>query len=215
MSDRTKTRILTALKTSGPQTAAELAGGLAVTAVAARQHLDSLSQDGLVAFEDVRSGVGRPRRIWKLTADGHRQFPDNHSGLILSLLAGMRTLHGEEGLEALIALREDQMRSTYASAVADRGDLRSRLEALAEIRSREGYMAEVQALEGEPDSFLLIENHCSICAAATACQGFCRSELRLFQEVLGDDVDVLRAEHLLSGDHRCVYRASLRSSKAA
>jgi predicted ArsR family transcriptional regulator len=30
-------------------------------------------------------------------------------------------------------------------------------------------------------SCLLIENHCPICAAAEACQGFCRSELEVFQ----------------------------------
>ena len=36
--------------------------------------------------------------------------------------------------------------------------------------------------EAEPDgSFLLIENHCPICAAAKTYQGFCRSELVLFR----------------------------------
>lgn len=206
MTDRTKTRLLTALKTTGPQTAADLAKGQAVTTVAARQHLDSLAQDGLVSFEDVKSGVGRPKRIWKLTGEGHRQFPDNHSGLILSLIDGLRSLHGDEGIEALIVHREQTMRATYEDALVGKTELKDRLDALAALRSREGYMAEVQPLEDEPQSYLLVENHCSICAAATACQGFCRSEMRLFQEVLGDDVELTRAEHLLSGDHRCVYK---------
>jgi predicted ArsR family transcriptional regulator len=53
---------------------------------------------------------------------------------------------------------------------------------------------------------LLIEDHCPICAAAETCQGFCRSELAIFQKTLGEDVEITREEHLLSGGRRCTYR---------
>jgi predicted ArsR family transcriptional regulator len=53
---------------------------------------------------------------------------------------------------------------------------------------------------------LLIEDHCPICAAATQCQGFCRSELALFQRCLGPGATVERTEHLLAGARRCAYR---------
>jgi len=67
-------------------------------------------------------------------------------------------------------------------------------------------MAEVKR---QPDgSLLLIENHCPICVAAKACQGFCRSELALFQETLGRDVSVARDEHIVAGARRCVYKIS-------
>ncbi len=213
MSDRTKTRFLTALKISGPQTAAELAGREQVTSVAARQHLDSLLSEGLVAFEDIRGGVGRPKRVWSLTASGHARFPDNHSGLILSLLGGLREVYGEEGVDRLIAHRESEARQTYEQALDGIDDLKKRLEALAEIRSREGYMAQVE--ETSDGAYLLIENHCSICAAATSCQGFCRSEMNLFRGLLGQGVELTRTEHLLSGDRRCVYKVSRRRDEAA
>jgi hypothetical protein len=75
---------------------------------------------------------------------------------------------------------------------------------LAQLRSAQGYMAE---FEMQADgSFLLIENHCPICAAANACQGSCRSELELFQAAFGADTAVTRQEHLLSEGRRCVYR---------
>jgi predicted ArsR family transcriptional regulator len=54
-------------------------------------------------------------------------------------------------------------------------------------------------------SFLLIENHCPICAAATACTGLCARELEVFQRVLGQ-VTIERTEHILAGARRCVYR---------
>jgi predicted ArsR family transcriptional regulator len=50
-----------------------------------------------------------------------------------------------------------------------------------------------------------VENHCPICAAATACQGFCRSELAIFREMLGPTCDIERTEHIIQGARRCAY----------
>ncbi|MFN4011557.1 MAG: helix-turn-helix transcriptional regulator [Pannonibacter sp.] len=206
MSDRTRTRLLNALKGSGPQTAADLAATLAVTPVAIRQHLDGLAGEGLVDFEDQKGSVGRPRRVWALTAAGHARFPDNHATLVAGLLGGLRQIYGEEGLDRLIALREQEAEAVYGAELDNAPDVATRLERLAALRSREGYMAEVE--EDGTGGWLFIENHCSICAAATACQGFCRSELALFQKVLGPGTVIDRCEHLLSGDRRCVYRVT-------
>jgi predicted ArsR family transcriptional regulator len=58
----------------------------------------------------------------------------------------------------------------------------------------------------DDDGFLLVENHCPICTAAAACQGFCRSELDVFRDALGRDAVVERIEHILAGARRCAYR---------
>ena len=55
-------------------------------------------------------------------------------------------------------------------------------------------------------SFLLVENHCPICAAASMCKGFCETEIDLFCSVLGSSVLVEREEHIVAGDRRCAYR---------
>ncbi len=203
MSDRTRTRLLNALKASGPQTAGDLSSRLDVTPVAIRQHLDGLLAEDLVDFEDRKGSVGRPKRVWSLSPKGHGRFPDNHSGLVTGLLSGMKELYGQEGVDRLIAHRQETARKTYSKELKAAAGLGERLEILAELRSREGYMASV---EQEDDGYLLIESHCSICAAATMCQGFCRSEMALFQELLGSKVNLTREEHLLSGGRRCVYR---------
>jgi predicted ArsR family transcriptional regulator len=67
--------------------------------------------------------------------------------------------------------------------------------------------------EKEGDSYLLVENHCPICAAAAACTGFCRSEQAIFEHVLGRDIRVERIEHLLAGARRCAYRITTRRSR--
>ncbi|WP_295810681.1 metalloregulator ArsR/SmtB family transcription factor [uncultured Nitratireductor sp.] len=197
-------RILFALKTKGAMTAQRLAHFLNISPVAVRKQLARLEANDLVRFQEEARGPGRPERVWRLTAKGHGHFPDSHSDLTLELINSIRRVFGEVGLDKLIDQREQTMRASYKSAVADQFDLKDRVAALARIRAREGYMAEIEPLDD--GAFLLIENHCPICAAATACQGFCRSELNIFKAVLGPQTHVERTDHILAGARRCAYR---------
>ena len=208
MQDRAATRLLYALKSAGPQTAAALGRRLGMTAVGARQHLARLLADGLVAFAEHRESVGRPKRVWSITEAGDRRFPDNHAGLTLELIGAIRATLGEAGLEKVIAARERQALKVYRARLAGAGGLREKAKRLADLRSAEGYMAELQR---DQAGFLLVENHCPICVAAKACQGFCRSELQLFRAALGPAVAVERSEHLVAGARRCAYRITARS----
>ena len=204
MEDKGATRVLYALKSTGPQSADALARRLKVTVVAARQQLGRLLDKGLVTFEDRREGVGRPKRVWSLSDAGHAHFPDSHAAMTVDLIQAISATFGSEGLDRVIAERERATRRIYAERVRPGRSLAERAKLLAEQRAEEGYMAEVKR---QPDgSLLLIENHCPICVAAKACQGFCRSELKLFRDVLGPDAKVDREEHILAGARRCAYR---------
>ncbi|MGC3985545.1 MAG: transcriptional regulator [Pseudorhodoferax sp.] len=196
-------RMLFQVKTRGPVSTAQLAQALDMTAEAARQQVHKLLAAGLVAGrQEPAAGVGRPRQNWVLTEAGHRRFPDTHAQLSVQLIGAIRQLFGEAGLDRLIAQREEEARAQYRRACTGR-TLGKRLQQLAAVRSAEGYMARVQR-DGE--AWLLAEDHCPICAAARSCQGFCRSELQLFQEILGPGATVVREQHLLAGASRCVYR---------
>jgi predicted ArsR family transcriptional regulator len=198
-------KVLFHLKTKGPQTAAELARRLDVTPMAVRLHLQAAEAEGLVTFRDERRKVGRPARIWSLTPKATKRFPDSHSDLTVDLLEAVRTTFGADGLDRLIAERTKKQRAAYLERMPPAGSpLEARLAALVEIRRGEGYMAEWQA--GEDGSYTLSENHCPICAAATFCQGFCRDELEVFRELLGEGVNVDRTDHILAGARRCAYR---------
>jgi predicted ArsR family transcriptional regulator len=201
---RSQDRILFQLKTRGPQTAGDVGARLEMTPAGARQHLLKLEAQGFVESEDQRGGRGRPRKYWRLTQRGHDRFPDRHSDLTLDLLASMRDVFGEQGLERLIERREKASIADYRKLVGPERSLRQKLNALARIRTREGYMANVT--KGATGGFLLVENHCPICAAASICQGLCRSELAVFQAVLGSDIVVERIDHVLAGARRCAYR---------
>jgi predicted ArsR family transcriptional regulator len=196
-------RLLFLLKTRGPQSAQALASAVGVTKEAARQHLLRLAEEGLVLATSEIRGVGRPVQVWGLTAEGQRRFPDTHAELVAGMIESVRALFGTDGLEALIARREQESRERYEACLRGAVTLQQKVARLAKQRTSEGYMAEWHREGGE---FVLVENHCPICAAATACSGFCRSELQLFHELLDPEATVERTDHVVTGARRCAYR---------
>ncbi len=208
-------QILQALKTRGPLSTGDLASLLGVSGEAARQQMARLEADGLIAGEREGGAVGRPRRRWSLTEKAQGRFPDRHPELTVQLIRSIERSLGPSALDRVIGAREEEQRRAYRTALAGARSLRQRVERLAAARAAEGYMAEVSREPGGR-GLLLVENHCPICAAARACQGFCRSELEVFREVLGPEVEVERVEHILAGARRCTYRITpVRGARAA
>ena len=199
----TPDRLLYQLKSRGPQPAAALAGALAITPMGAHKQLQSLQAQGLVSSRDEADGPGRPKRLWTLTPAGHARFPDRHADLAVQLIRHASEVLGPGAVDRLIEAREQEQQAGYEAALAGLASLGARVRKLAELRSREGYMARA---DKHGKAWLLVEDHCPICAAAATCQGLCRSELRIFAQCLGEGVQVERVEHVLAGARRCAYR---------
>ena len=202
---RTRDKVLLHLKQKGPQTASQLARRIRVTPMAVRQHLYTLSEAGLVAFDDERCRVGRPRRIWRLAPRGQAAFPDAHSDLAIELIDAMERAFGDEGLERLVATRTRAQLKRYRKALPPRdAPVEKRVAALAKLRRAEGFMAEWS--KQRDGTLLLVENHCPICAAAAVCPSLCRDELSIFKTAIGKGIPVERVEYILAGGRRCAYR---------
>ncbi|MDX2367908.1 MAG: transcriptional regulator [Colwellia sp.] len=200
---KTHHRIIDLLKTQGPLTAKALAQELNVTTMGVRQHMLALEESGEVTFKDEKAPRGRPTRYWSLTQKTNSHFADRHNELTVQLIDSVIAVFGDDGLDKLITNREESSMRSYRLALADRYGVEEKLQTLAEIRCDEGYMATV---EQEDDFFWLLENHCPICAAATKCTNFCRSELQLFQNLLSDVAVISREEHIVEGARRCAYK---------
>src|SRR6185369_3789124 len=201
---KTRRAITKLLKTEGPIDSAQLAERLGLTAMAVRQHLYVLQREGLVAAETRPVPIGRPAKFWRLTPEADHLFPEAYAELSVALIDSVKDAFGEEGLERVLTSRCARQRMDYGKRIRPKDPLERKLNELAKVRTEEGYMAEIR--RGDDGGFLLVENHCPICAAANACQGFCSTELDLFRSVLGPGVTVERAEHIIKGDHRCVYK---------
>src|SRR5579862_6607896 len=200
---RSRRRILETLKIQGPQDASALAEQFDVSAMAIRQHLYALAEQGLVSYQEEHRPMGRPAKLWCLTTAADKLFEDRHGDLMVNLFGAIRGTFGDEGLEKVLSVRAKQQVAAYRQQMSPKKSLRKRVEALAKMRSSEGYLAEVKAQKD--GTVHLIENHCPICAAATACAGLCGSELQVFRELLGPGVSVERTEHIVAGARRCVY----------
>ena len=205
MSNSSSDKILYILKTKGPETASSLAKTLNITSMGARQHLQNMTEEGLIEFEDIKQGRGRPARYWKLTEAADSHFPNMHSELTVQLINAAEEVFGEDGISKMLDARQSSALSRYQEHLKDCSNLEEIVNSLAEIRSDEGYMANIETID---KGFLLHENHCPISTAANKCKDFCDSELLLFQQVLGENYQVVRAEHILSKARRCSYHIS-------
>ena len=206
---RTRHRILSLLKSDGPQDAASLARNLDISAMAVRQHLYELHERELVTYTETPRPVGRPAKLWRLTPAADTFFPNGHGDLVVGLIAAMRRTFGDHGMERLLAARSDDQIAVYKGAMRPHDSLRRRLDTLAKLRTGEGYMATVEPVGR--GRYLFIENHCPVCSAATACTGICAAELHVFQETLGREVCIERTDHILAGARRCAYAVEKRN----
>ncbi|MNJ98354.1 hypothetical protein D3C87_161190 [compost metagenome] len=196
-------RFLMLLKTRGALTSADISKELGITSEGARLQLLKLTEEGLIQSTHESRGVGRPTQYFSLTELGNKGFPDTHAELTVKLIQQIKETLGEEALQTIISAGEQKAKQRYSQQLQQSTTLEERIQQLVNIRTAEGYMAEYSKDE---KGYLLIENHCPICAAAQICQGFCTSELNTFKFVLGDDVNITRVNHIIAGDRRCAYR---------
>ena len=196
-------RILMLLKMRGEATTQLIAEELAITKEGARKHLLNLSENGLVKVTVKNEGVGRPTSYYSLSDKSLSRFPNTHADVTVQLLRSVKKLLGDNALDLLITDREAVVYKRYAKEMKDAETLEQKLGVLSKKRSEEGYMAEWKK---EGDAYYLIENHCPICAAATECQGFCRSELNNFKQLIGADYEMDRVEYIIENGTRCVYK---------
>ncbi|MBW3519658.1 transcriptional regulator [Flavobacterium sp. NKUCC04_CG] len=202
----TTNRILMLLKMRGPLTALDIANELKITKEGVRLQLVKFMDEGLIEVDKESKGVGRPQKFFRISDYGNSKFPDTHAELTVKLISIIKESMGEEAMQAVININEATAKKKYHEEMDSLTDLEAKLACLVAIRTREGYMA---VYTKDEKGYLLIENHCPICAAATICQGFCASELQIFKSVLGSEVAISRVDHIISGARRCAYRIAV------
>lgn len=195
-------KILMFLKMHARATAMHIADDLGITKEGARKHLVNLASEGLVESKLKSDGVGRPSTYYSLTDKGESTFPDTHADITVQLIQSVKKLLGDNALDLLINDREAVVYNKYKNALDKVNTIEDKLAVITKMRTEEGYMAHWEKEQGK---YFFIENHCPICAAATECQGFCRTELKNFQQLFGDDFSVERVEHIVAGGKRCTY----------
>src|SRR3954447_11412945 len=103
----TKRRIVERLKRADAKVS-DLARVLDMTEAGVRQHLEALTEHGLVvARPGPAEGRGRPPTVWALTDLAQDLFPDRHDDLTVELITAVRTALGDQGLARVIDARAE------------------------------------------------------------------------------------------------------------
>jgi len=204
----TRRRILTLLKENGELTADELADMLKISSVAVRRHLTKLESDQLVNYREVQRGMGRPSFLYQLGEAASDFFPRRYEELAATVLDTISELYGAEAVDAVFRLRSEDLIRNYRQKVNGR-TLDTRLKQLTQLREADGYMSTWE--EGGDGIFVLREANCPIIHVAAGCGSACSYDLTLLETLL--EAEVVRTDHLASGDDACVYEVRPKSQR--
>jgi DeoR family suf operon transcriptional repressor len=206
----TKQDILQYLLREGKATALELAEPLEVSPQAIRRHLKDLEAEGLIQYQSLQAGMGRPQHIYELTTQGRDRFPNHYGEFAVSLLDTLTETVGRDGVIALLEKQWERKAMEYRRLLGV-GSLQERVGKLVEIRRNEGYMAECYPIETNDDQqpaainkLMFLEHNCAISNVAETFPSVCGNELEMFAAVL-PDCTVERTQWIINGEHRCGY----------
>lgn len=208
----TKQDILQYLLKGGQGTALELADSLEISPQAIRRHLKDLEGEGLIQYQSVQAGMGRPQHIYELTSLGRDRFPNRYGDFAVSFLDTLAETVGREQVITILQKQWERKAMEYRRLVGT-GSLQERVTKLVELRRDEGYMAECYPVESvgvemcgdvKGDRFVFMEHNCAISNVAETFPSVCGNELEMFAAVL-PDCTVERTHWIIDGEHRCGY----------
>lgn len=202
----TKQDILHYLLKHGQATAQNLADSLAISPQAIRRHLKDLEDDGLLAYEAIQSGMGRPQHQYSLSREGREQFPHRYGEFTVALIDTLMETVGREQVGVVLRKQWERKALAYRDRIGT-GSLRDRIGQLVQIRQAEGYMAEIHPVEtasNEGDQYIFAEHNCAISEVAESFPSVCGHELEMFEAIL-PDCTVERTQWINDGEHRCGY----------
>ncbi len=201
----TRRAILVSLKKRGEARAEELAGDLAITASAVRQHLTGLVTNGFVGHREMKGGPGRPKHLYSLTPAAEALFPKRYSDLTNEVLAIVEE-EDPQLLDRVFERRRDARIDNAIPRLAAAGPrLADQVAELATILDEDGYLAEWEPLED--GTFRITEHNCAVLGVAQRYGQACVSEIEFLRAVL-PTATVERTQHMMAGAHRCAYTVS-------
>jgi DeoR family suf operon transcriptional repressor len=206
----TKQDILQYLLKGGQGTALELAESLDISPQAIRRHLKDLEAEGLIQYQSVQAGMGRPQHIYQLTSLGRDRFPNRYGDFAVSFLDTLAETVGREQVISILQKQWERKAMEYRRVVGS-GSLQERVAKLMELRKAEGYMAEWYPVDDRDsdfntkgDRFVFMEHNCAISHVAETFPSVCGNELEMFAAVL-PDCTIERTHWIIDGEHRCGY----------
>ena len=195
----TKDKILQTLLRRPRITINELAEAVDINPISVRHHLTNLQMEGLIAADEVRHGVGRPRLVYSLTQDGMERFPTKYLRLTTRLLAQMKeTMPGPVVSQLFNQVAED-LANEYSSQIQGLS-MEERLEFVKELLAQEGFTVEWEKKDGE---YQIHEISCPYYQIGIAHPEVCTVDQTLISKMLA--LPANKVQCILDGGAHCTY----------
>jgi predicted ArsR family transcriptional regulator len=198
----TRERVLHTLLSRQRCTINELAEAVDINPISVRHHIAKLQADGLVASEEERHGVGRPRRVYYLTEQGLEHFPSRYLRLTMRLLEQLKDTMPEPMVNQLFSQMAEDVAAEYESRV--RGlNIEERLDLVTDLLRSEGFTVE---WERSGDNYLIREISCPYYHIGQSHPEVCSVDQTLISTMLS--VPAEKVKCVLNGDTHCTYSVS-------
>lgn len=203
----TRERILQMLLSNPRSSINDLADAVGINAISVRHHLTSLQADGMVATEEERHGVGRPRLMYFLTEKGLERFPTRYLTLTNRLLSQIKETLPEPTVTQLFAQMAQNLAKEYAHKMQSM-PIEKKLETIKEVLTNEGFYLE---WEKENDTYQIYEVSCPYYHVSQNHPEVCLVDQTLISTMLS--VPVEKTGCVLLGDRYCTYLIPASSEK--
>ena len=195
----TKDKILQTLLRHPKITINEIADAVGINAISVRHHLSNLEKEGLIAAEEERHGVGRPRLMYSLTEDGMERFPTKYLRLTTRLLAQMKeTLPGPAVANLFSQIAED-MAKEYSEQIKGLS-MEERLDFVKDMLAQEGFTVE---WEKKGKEYQIHEISCPYYQIGIAHPEVCTVDQTLISKMLA--LPANKVQCILNGAAHCTY----------
>jgi predicted ArsR family transcriptional regulator len=195
----TKDKILQTLLRRPRITINELAEAVDINPISVRHHLTNLQMEGLIAADEVRHGVGRPRLVYSLTQDGMERFPTKYLRLTTRLLAQMKETMPAPVVSKLFNQIAEDLASEYSSQIQGLS-MEERLEFVKELLAQEGFTVEWEKKGAE---YQIHEISCPYYQIGVAHPEVCTVDQTLISKMLA--LPANKVQCILDGGAHCTY----------
>lgn len=195
----TRERILQTLLRQPRTTINELANAVGINPISVRHHLTNLQVEGLVAAEEERHGVGRPRLVYFLTEDGLERFPTRYLRLTTRLLSQIKEKLPQLVVGEIFSEVAQDLASQHAEQV--RGmNLEQRLDTVKDVLAEEGFVIE---WEKQGQEYHIHEISCPYLQVGQNHPEVCMVDQVLISNMLAVPAEKVRC--ILNGDAHCTF----------
>lgn len=191
LTDLSKPQVLSiigAVKTSNGITIANLARELEMSYMGIKQHCQKLEKLGyLKTWRVPRKGVGRPEKLYMLTAKCDELFPQSGLELVFNVLAGVKKFFGEHSAEKIFFHHFEQKRAEWAPQVGKGKSLVEKATRLADLRDKDGCFSRCKY--DVEFGFRIEEYHHPMKELFDLYPSLIKQELRMMEQLLGNKVN--------------------------